>query len=178
MTMTKTTWFWWWGWKPEKVENWLEEMEGKGWNLNKIELASLRFKFTKGEPRKIRYCVDFQSRINDQYLTLFKDDHWELAWSGAGGWYIWKKEYVQEKPDIYTDNNSLIDRNKRLIWLLSPLTALLVVIFFTGHIYAPDNEVTGLSKIVAGVYIAEFALLSYGLFQLFRSNKKLIKNKL
>ena len=180
MTMTKTTWFWWWGWKPEKVENWLEEMESKGWNLYQVELASLRFKFTKGEPKKIRYCADFQSSINDQYLTLFKDDHWELVWSGAGGWYIWKKEYVQERPDIYTDNNSLIDRNKRLLWILSPLTALLafLVVIFSTHVYAPGYEVTGLSKIVAGVIIAEVTFFGYALLQLNRYNKKLIQNKI
>lgn len=40
-----------------KLEAWLEEMELKGWNLNHVDKLGLRFKFSKGEATKVRYCV-------------------------------------------------------------------------------------------------------------------------
>ena len=66
------------GWEIEKFENWLEEMEWGGWNLSKVDYI-LRFKFAKGKSRKMRYCVDHQNNVENNYFELFKEDGWVLV---------------------------------------------------------------------------------------------------
>ena len=118
--MIKKTWFLWWGWDPEKVEKWLEEMELRGWNLYNVGTMALNFSFKKGESRKVRYCADYQSEYDENYFNIFEDDGWELVWEGTG-WYIWKKPYTDERPAIYTDVNSFVERNNRLFSSLLPI---------------------------------------------------------
>lgn len=175
MNMLKTSWCWWWGWKPEKVEEWLEDMERNGWNLYQVDLGSIRFRFKKGEPKKMRYCADFQMNTDDQYYKLFSDDGWELVWKGAGGWYIWKKPYTNERPEIYTDSKSLIDRNNRLIKTLSSVVGGLLPIFVVLLTVYRDNTFV---NYVIWFYILIFAFNGYALFQLKRYNKKVIQNKI
>ncbi len=115
MKEVKTVWRRWGGWNIEKVENWLEEMEKKGWNLFKVDFTIMRFKFKKGESSKIRYCLDYQINVEDNYFELFKEDGWELVDNTISPWYIWRKSYEDKRPNIYTDTKSLIERNNRLL---------------------------------------------------------------
>lgn len=170
MTMLKTSWCWWWGWKPEKVEELLEYMEASGWNLYQVDLGAIRFKFKKGEPKKLRYCADFQLNTDDQYYKLFDDDGWELFWKGAFGWVIWKKTYTNDRPEIYTDSKSLIHRNNRLIKLLTLVICGLLLIFV---IELTDYEGSSFFKSVLWFYILIYLFYGYALFQLKRYNKKL-----
>ena len=78
----------------------------------------MRLKFKKGESRKIRYCLDYQSRIDDNYFELFKEDGWKLVDNKIGPRFIWRKSYEDEKPHIYTDTKSLIERNNRQLEIL------------------------------------------------------------
>jgi hypothetical protein len=172
MKETKTAWRWWWGWNPEKIENWLEEMEQKGWNLVSIGFAYIVFKFEKGESRKIRYCVDYQINVNDGYFGLFDEDGWELVGDKIAPWYIWRKTYENERPDIYTDTKSLIERNNRLLKTVGILVPLEIFIFYmllehnSGIIWA----------LIFIVLILAF--LGYVVAQLYRYNKKLEKNEI
>lgn len=175
MSMLKRSWFWWWGWKPEKVEDWLEEMELKGWNLYHVDLGSIRFQFKKGETRKLRYCADFQMNTDDQYFKLFADDGWELVWKGTGGWFIWKKSYTNGRPEIYTDSKSLIERNARLIKTLSSVVGGLLPIFLLLLTFYRNN---GFINYVIWFYIFIFAFNGYVLLQLKRQNKKLRQNNI
>lgn len=172
MREVKTAWRVWWGWSPEKIENWLEEMAWEGWTLFQVDFASLRFKFSRGKAEKVRYCVDYQEKTDDDYMKLFKDDGWELAWSGAFGWHIWRKYYSGEKPDIYTDRQSLIDRNKRLIGVGLPvfivLTLFLILSMFVGN-WISWSTVTG--TVVAAIY-------GCFLVKLLHCNKTLSQNRI
>ena len=111
----KVVWHWWWGWNTEKVENWLEEMEQKGLNLIKVDFAQIRFSFKKGESRKMRYCFDYPTYVKDNYFEIFKEDGWESMDNKMGPWFIWRKPYENERPSIYTDTKSLIEKNNRQI---------------------------------------------------------------
>ncbi|MFA9558984.1 DUF2812 domain-containing protein [Evansella sp. AB-rgal1] len=175
MNTLKKSWYLWWGWNPEKVENWLELMESKGWNLYQVDMLANRFKFKKDKRRTVRYCVDFQPNIDAQYITIFADDTWELIWSNEIGWYIWKKEYEKERPSIYTDYNSLIERNNRLIGMLKPMFSFLIFIFLflvffrSNHVFI--NQLFWIYSVLITTYIVIF-------FQIKRSNKKLKKNRI
>lgn len=173
--MLKTSWLFWSGWNPDKVENWLEEMELKGWNLCQVGMLGMRFKFKKGESAKVRYCVDYQSSIvDDQYYNLFKDDGWELTWEEAG-WYIWKRRYNEDRPSIYTDTNSLIQRNNRLAIVLLPIFAFIPLFIILLLDIGRDDSFT---KYLLWIYIALFVIYGVIFYKIWNSNKKLKKDSI
>lgn len=169
MKEIKTIWHLWWGWNPEKIENWLEEMEDEGWNLIKVDFNHMRFKFEKGESRKVRYCVDYQNNVEDNYFELFKEDNWELVDNIATPWYIWRKSYKNERPNIYTDTKSLIERNNRL---LKTVGLVLPSQFFM--IYLALENPSGKIELFFGLFgLIMIVFFGYVIVQLYRYNKNL-----
>ncbi|MFX3636642.1 MAG: DUF2812 domain-containing protein [Candidatus Pristimantibacillus sp.] len=169
----KRVYRWWVGWEPEKTERWIEAMEAEGWHLTRISLNAIRFDFEKGEPRKMRYGIDFQNTQDPSYKEIFSDTGWELIYSGAG-WYVWRMPYTEKRPEIYTDVLSLIERNKRLMSVLVfaliaqfPLIVLNVPRFINFHNYYA----------LWVIYFLLIGLLGYGSYRLIMINQKL-KNKL
>src|SRR5262245_53049301 len=118
----------WTGAKPEIIGDWLEKMEAEGWHLFRVTWGGTRFHFHRGEPRKMRYCVDYQNTTDPNYVGIFEDAGWEKMLSYAG-WYFWRMPYSDKKPEIFTDLDSLIERNKRLITLFFVLLAAQLPIF-------------------------------------------------
>lgn len=172
MNETKTVWRWWWGWHPEKIENWLEEMEQDGWHLAKVDVNYLRFKFEKGESRKISYCVDYQLNVQENYFQLFKEDDWELVDDKNVPWFIWRKPYQDERPHIYTDTKSLIERNNRQMWTVGILLPVEIFIFCMVLMH-------GSAEIwVLAMLFLVILLLGYVTLQLYRHNKKLENNEI
>ena len=174
MRETKTACHWWWGWNPEKIENWLEKMELDGWNLVSVSFAYMIFKFEKGESRKMRYCVDYQINVGTNYFELFKEDDWELADDKIIPWYIWRKPYETERPSIYTDTKSLIERNNRLIKTVGILVPLEIVILYRVFESGSDEIKSTLMLFI----ILIFVFLGYVTTQLYRCNKKLEKSEM
>jgi hypothetical protein len=124
MNNAKRVFKWWTAWKPEIIENWLEDMESQGWHLSRIQWNATWFHFEKGEPRKMRYCADYQTKKDLNYMRICKDSGWDCMYSGVG-WYVWKMPYSGgARPEMYSDLDSLIERNKRLMGLFSVVTAV------------------------------------------------------
>lgn len=168
-----TTWKWWWGWNPEKIENWLEEMEKNGWNLIKIDFNYLRFKFERGESRKIRYCVDYQNKVDNNYFEILKEDGWELVGGKSIPWYMWRKSYENEMPNIYTDVTSLMERNNRLLITVGIFLILEIAIFSQMFLHGPDEW-----GLVSIMFILIIAFIGYITVQIYRYNKKLERNEM
>jgi len=160
MNETKKVFKWWWGWNPEKIEKWLEEQELNGWNLEKTDDFGIRFWFRKGQSQKMAYRIDFQPKIREEYRQLFSDAGWQLVKRTNGGWYFWRQPYDEVKPEIFTDPESLIDRNRRLLPLLLPVLFILLAdipilfIFLTQ----PDER-TFLRGFFSGFLSASIVLL-------------------
>lgn len=173
MSEIKTTWKWWWGWNPEKIENWLEEMELDGWNLVKIDVNYLRFKFEKGESRKIRYCVDYQNKVDNNYFEILKEDRWELVGDKSIPWYMWRKLYENERPNIYTDVKSLMERNNRLFITVGIFLILEIAIFSQMFLHGSDEW-----GLVSIMFIMIIAFIGYITVQIYRYNKKLEKSEM
>ena len=174
MKEVKTAWHLWWGWNPEKIENWLEEMERKGWNLFKVDFYYIRFKFEKGESRKVRYCVDYQINVQDNYFELFKEDNWELVGDTAAPWYMWRKPYEDERPNIYTDTKSLIERNNRLI----KTVAIVIPIQLVPLYFAFENSYGKLDLSLAIFSSIMIIFFGYIIARLYQYNKKLEQNEI
>lgn len=173
MNLTKSVTKWWWGWEPEKIEDWLEQMEVEGWHLYNATGIGIRFHFVKQEPRHIRYCADYQSKIGPQYKEIFQDAGWELVYSSMG-WYIWRMEYVGERPDIYTDIDSILDRNKRLIAILGIIT--IIEGFALTSIGATYENQSGRSSIIV-MYAVLLSFIGYCIYKLLAYNNRLKAKK-
>lgn len=107
---TKRVTKWWFAWDPDKIERFLEGMAAQGWHVISADRMLVNFVFVKGEPRRVRYCADYQRVTSSEYTQLLADDGWSLIQTGCN-WYIWSKPYETERPEIYTDTQSLIRRN-------------------------------------------------------------------
>ncbi|GEM_PF-2290757 len=104
----------WTSWSIEKYEKALEKQALSGWVLENTALSFLFSKFAKAKPIHIRYCIDYQRKVNVDYPSIMSDDGWTLV-DSSGGWYLWQKEYDKERPSLFTDKQSLLDRNQRLL---------------------------------------------------------------
>lgn len=104
----------WASWSIKKYELLLENRALSGWILEKTACSFLFSKFVRETPQHIRYGIDYHQAVNSDYQSILTDDGWSLIDSSAG-WYLWKKSYDTERPSLFTDKQSLIDRNKRLL---------------------------------------------------------------
>lgn len=164
---------WWWGWEPEILENWLEKKEAEGWHLFNVN-AQIVFNFVKSEPRKVRYCADYQSTLDPEYKAIFQDAGWELVYKSAG-WYIWRMEYTGERPDIYTDIESLMGRNKRLMGILGliALAEMPIVVTTLTDSTGISSSDSALLTLVAFFY----AFIGYGAYRISVVNGRLKERK-
>lgn len=94
---------------PDKLETWLEKMEKKGYQLQRISKNGISFYFKQGNPRTMSYCVDFHYHVNKTYLDLQREAGWELKFMRNTvmlNWFIWAKSYEadSQKPRIYSDD--------------------------------------------------------------------------
>ncbi len=179
MREVKTAWRLWWEWSPERVENWLEEMAREGWALFQVDFASLRFRFTRGEAGRIRYCADYQEKADDNYIKLLKDDGWELVWTGTFGWYIWRKPYSGERPSLYTDRATIIHKNKRSLGVtISILFFLMASILSSVLLFDPVFNESGRMVVRLVSLIIMVIIYVYIIVQLFRYNRKLGRERI
>ncbi|PYG87819.1 uncharacterized protein DUF2812 [Ruminiclostridium sufflavum DSM 19573] len=122
---------WWWTWNFEEIENWLEKMEAGGLRLAETRCKGVVFGFEKCKPVRARYCVDYQRKLTPEYMAIINDDGWRLYQMGMG-WYMLRKEYEEDRPDLYTDFEALIARNMRLLILI--LAGLAVEFICIGNL--------------------------------------------
>lgn len=150
---------WWWAWDSDKIEDWLERMEAGGLRLVETRFIGLYFCFERCNPTKARYCIDFQSKLTPDYITIINDDGWKL-YQVKMGWYILRKEYQEERPDLYTDYQGLITRNKFLLTLM--IVGLLIEILCFGNIIwntykFPSNNHIAQISILGSLVLAFFS---------------------
>jgi len=171
MKEVKTVWRMWGGWDIEKVENWLEDMEQNGWSLFKFDFTMMRFKFKEVKSCKVRYCLDYQMNVEDNYYELFKEDGWELVDYTISPWYVWRKPYEDYKPSIYTDTISLIERNNRQIRNISIGALISLILLYIVLINDFDK-----TKLISVLLILSLVFYGYLIIQIHRYNKKLKQN--
>ena len=115
MKNTKTVWFSAYRWVvPADYEAWLETLAKQGWNLQRIrQWDSIRMTFHKTEPKQYRYVFDLNAFPKKDYKATYQQFGWEFMGQMASC-FIWRKEYTGERPESFTDQDSLTRRNKRV----------------------------------------------------------------
>ena len=171
MSEYKKKFFWWWSWNSEKFENYLEKMSEEGWCVENTAFAHTVITFKKSQPKHIRYCVDYQTKYKDDYLNIVRDDGWNLI-SNQVGWTLWSKNYEEIRPSIFTDNQCLIDRNKRLLKFIGIISLLQLPTISSAYSTISKDGSLGVHKIYF-VSLFNFLFLSYCLYKIYNQNKQL-----
>ena len=122
---------WFWAWQDEQEENWLREMSKQGFHLNTPGFFG-SYNFEVGLPNDYIYRLDFVTSSKkdlDSYLQLFKDANWDHI-GNMGGWqYFRTKVQNGEHPEIFNDNESKIQKYRRIIFILLIYFPLFIVNF-------------------------------------------------
>jgi hypothetical protein len=142
-----------------------------------VDFYQMMFVFIFDKPDKTIYCVDYNDKPGTEYLSIINDDGWELV-NKCGGWVLWRKDYEDSRPEIFTDVQSLIDRNKRL---MIPLLVAMVLqipllrMIFTGHEYISGPIVTVMIYVI---YLPLITLLLFGIIRILIANRFMKKNRI
>lgn len=166
-----------WTYAPDKIENWLEDMEMKGYNLVSINWLGITFNFLKGESRTIKYCVDYQNSVNDSYFEIHKFNRWEMMFTSQiplMKYTIWRKEYTDERPEIYSDKHQILKHARKQCLLYCVLFIPIILMYITTIVSEvrmtsayPDMPFSWTTPIIFAVAIVEygyFTLRSLGYY--------------
>lgn len=158
-----------WMYAPDKVEEWLEYMEMKSYNLVRMSWSGNTFHFMKGKPRTIKYCTDYQNLVNDSYYEIHKSNGWEMIFTSRPAltitkYTLWRKEYTDERPEIYSDKSQILKHARKQCLLYCVLFIPLIVIYIA--IIVLNVSILSLGKTPFWPMIIIFSLLTveYGYF--------------
>jgi hypothetical protein len=130
-----------WFYSPDKYEEWLEEMESRGFHLVRMSKIGNSFYFIKGVPRKVNYHVDYQWKKNPSYFKINEESGWTLFFTSVTRHFaisVWGQVYEETRPEYYSDQENKVKHAKRfmlsyIVWML-PL-ALMYFLLFGLSIY-------------------------------------------
>lgn len=123
-----------WMYSPDKLEKWLEDREGLGFNLYRVSKNGTAFYFFKGSPRKMSYCTDYQNIVDESYFDIHKDSGWKCvfnSFSSLQKWTIWSREYSEgeERPQIFSDKSNHLKHAKRIAIAYTCLFLPMVIVY-------------------------------------------------
>lgn len=170
--ITRTKWRFSWQYAPDCLEKWLETMEQKGYRLEKVSRAGLRFSFSEGEPRTISYAADFQKSVESDYFYLHSDRGWRQLFHSSSlfmSWTLWAKTYTrdEEKPHLYSEPHHKLKHAKRVtLWqggIFLPLTILYIWILTMNMDGILQGEIFGTTfwmVVIQTIVVIEFGYFS------------------
>ncbi|MCP5456121.1 MAG: DUF2812 domain-containing protein [Thermotogae bacterium] len=158
----------------EKIEKWLEEMAKSGYILKGVTFAGMIFSFEKSEPKKISYCIDYQMKITSEYTKILSEDGWKIKEIGSG-WVIASKEYNGKRPELYTDYESILERNKKYSWVFLSTLAPLALVFQSLIRFFEDDGFNIFNAVYISIALPLVILYLYIFMRLFFTNKTLRK---
>lgn len=162
-----------WMYGPDKLEQWLENMEEQGYNLIRIGKTGTTFHFLIGHPRKVSYCADYQNIADESYSDIHRDAGWKRVFASFGSlqkWSIWSREYSdnEERPEIYTDKTNQLKHARKIAITYSCLFLPLIIIYLfnlgLGVELFHDNKLDRLR--IFTIIVMVFAILSFGSFSI------------
>ncbi|MCT2535551.1 DUF2812 domain-containing protein [Aquibacillus koreensis] len=135
--MKKRVWKFFFVWQDESEEAWLSQMAEQGWIFKHYRL--FYYVFEKQYPNQLLYKLDYQVNIKDfpGYVNLYKDAGWEYVTSYLG-WHYFKghKDGVYTE-ELYSDQNSYIQKYRRIIQTLFLALWVVVILNLPTIIHPP-----------------------------------------
>ena len=133
---------------PSDYENWLERMAAEGWHINGMrQWSSIVMTFRRGEPKKYRFVYDPQVSPRKEYIATYEQFGWDYLGRMASA-HIWRMEYEGERPEAFSDHESLVRRNRRTIaavsvsftiFLITVLVVGILLLFFADSLSETDR---------------------------------------
>lgn len=170
-----TRYRWWWSWSSDAFEMYLEEMAAKGYILDQADFGLIRLTFNEEEPQSIRYCVDYNNQYSQDYELLLEDDGW-VCKGKSSGWRIWVKPYKGDRPELFSDKMSIIERNKRLLRFLFIILMAQIpvaVINYSSIGQSTDGLSSPFGMTVAILYTFVLTMLIYSVVRIWLQNQRL-----
>ena len=170
---------------PDKAEAMVEKMAAEGWKFYRFDKLGQDFYFIKSEPCKLRFVVDFQSEISEEYIALTKEDGWKLEFASVtkkDGYCIWSRVYDEDEeiPEIYSDSDSAMNHAKNYLKkMIIPLavdvilSVLLIIWCFTDDLgMTPFKIVFIFFMAVIAIEYGFFAVKSIGYYSRLRKKSE------
>jgi hypothetical protein len=112
---------------PSDYEDWLERMAAEGWHVRHFrQWNSIVMTLVRGEPRKYRFVYDPQVSPRKEYVATYEQFGWQYLGRMASA-HFWRMEYEGERPTAFSDQESIVRRNRRAIAAVSVSFAIFLV---------------------------------------------------
>lgn len=154
---------------PDKAEEMVEKLALEGWRFYRFDKMGQTFYFIKSQPCRLKFCVDYQKEISDEYINLTKEEGWKLEFLSVTrmeGYCIWSKEYSgeDEVPQLYSDNESAMAHAKKYFFsMVLPMIAIVLLYIYIVLdilVISKDFGTGGIILSVFGIII----IVEYGIF--------------
>ncbi len=155
-----------------KEQRWLEAMTSRGWFLKSIFIGWYRF--VKRPPAAVVHRADYRGGLKTdrkEYLGLFKDAGWEFVTVSAGWYYFRTPAGRGREPEIFSDRESLLALNRRIITGATVILAVLLIDL--NNILNPRMHHGWFSTFLSVLLALMAGLMGYGLVRLHLRNKRL-----
>lgn len=146
----------------DKEEQYLNEMAQKGHRLVSYNSLGV-YTFNESEPQSLHYRIDWRKFPNkakfDEYLAMFQDSGWEHVYGTcqSGSQYFLPMEGKAQTDDIFSDDESRIQRYKRFAAQSLASFAIMTTIFLsTGSVNLGDEFgylAKGLQDMSTGMFL-------------------------
>jgi hypothetical protein len=133
---------------PSDYESWLERMAAEGWHIDHFrQWSSIFMTFKRGTPKRYRFVYDPQVSPREEYIPTYKQFGWEYLGRMASA-HFWRMEYENERPEAFSDRESIVKRSRRtiaavsvsfMIFFAAVLTIGILLLFFAGTLSSSDR---------------------------------------
>lgn len=146
---------------PAKYEKWLEDLANDGWHPTKINhFSSMVMTFEKLQPKQYKYAVELLGKLKKDRMKTYEDFGWEYI-GRMSSIFVWRKEYADKKPVMFTDSSDIRKRSTRFVVGISFSFSLFLIAFITTLVIAalmllgriqPDWIQIGLGILLSGAF--------------------------
>lgn len=166
---------------PAQYEEWFENLALEGWHPEKVEhISSFKMNFIKGDAKKYRYVVDLQANPKKEYKQIYGEFGWEFV-GQMSSLFVWRKEHSEEKPESFSDRQSIDKRNKRFTTILSIMAtifscAFIIVAVLFGIYFTRLTSAGQYIQFIAGMLLSGIiSIFMFSRLRQFAKYKKLNK---
>ncbi|MBQ8780342.1 MAG: DUF2812 domain-containing protein [Oscillospiraceae bacterium] len=156
---------------PDRAEEMVEKLALEGWKFYRLDKMGTTFYFVKSEPCNLKFCVDYQKEISDDYINLTKDEGWKLEFlsvTRVEGYCIWSKEYGEDEeiPQLYSDSESALAHAKKYFFsmVLPMILMVLLYVYIVLDILVISKEDFGGVGSAVMLGFGAVVIIEYGYF--------------